>query len=254
MSSLANCEPQPRVGGVSLRCAPGRAARAVGHDTTVPNRAGPPPPRYPRGGGVPALRARISHATSTRSDGTTQGRGLPRPPPPRPRTNARPSTPEPAPDAVEASRGLRGFLPLLPRRRGFSPSAAKCLSCKGFAAVRWACCRLLLSIRESRHRTQVPDRRGRLRQGCRIGLQGRYGVLQRRKVNVPADWLADPPPVRPRRKQKRHRREGDAACDPFDPQPEEQPRNKRQNGRYERECQLRHASLVRVDEARPDAF
>src|SRR5262249_26043340 len=29
--------------GVSLRCAPGRAARAVGHDTTVANRAGPPP-------------------------------------------------------------------------------------------------------------------------------------------------------------------------------------------------------------------
>src|SRR5215216_5895073 len=49
---------------MSLRCAPGRAARAVGHDTTVPNGAGPPPPHNPRGGGVPALRARIPHATA----------------------------------------------------------------------------------------------------------------------------------------------------------------------------------------------
>jgi len=34
---------EPRDLGVSLRCAPGRAARAVGNDTTVANRAGPPP-------------------------------------------------------------------------------------------------------------------------------------------------------------------------------------------------------------------
>src|SRR5688500_15031110 len=34
-------ELQLRDGGVPLRCAPGRAARAVGHDTTVPNGAEP---------------------------------------------------------------------------------------------------------------------------------------------------------------------------------------------------------------------
>jgi len=33
--------------GVSLRCAPGRAARAVGNDTTVANRAGPTAVRPP---------------------------------------------------------------------------------------------------------------------------------------------------------------------------------------------------------------
>jgi len=61
---------------MSLRCAPGRAARAVGNDTTVANRAGPPPrqasPRIAddRGrGAVPALRARIPHATAWRTIG-----------------------------------------------------------------------------------------------------------------------------------------------------------------------------------------
>ena len=34
------------------------------------------------------------------------------------------------------------------------------------------CCRLALSVRESRHRTQAPDRRGRLHQGHRIGPPG----------------------------------------------------------------------------------
>jgi len=56
--------------GVSLRCAPGRASRAVGNDTTVANGAGPPARRsssrsliHPCGrAGVPALRARIPHA------------------------------------------------------------------------------------------------------------------------------------------------------------------------------------------------
>src|SRR3712207_7791388 len=40
----------------------GRAARAVGHDTTVPNGAGPRLQRYPCCSRVPALRARIPHA------------------------------------------------------------------------------------------------------------------------------------------------------------------------------------------------
>ena len=64
-------ERTARGAGVSLRCAPGRASRAVGHDTTVPNGAEPPSrqvfatdPRYPRGrAGVSALRARIPHAS-----------------------------------------------------------------------------------------------------------------------------------------------------------------------------------------------
>ena len=66
--------------GVPLRSAPGRAARAVGHDTTVPNGAEPPPPparyccavRY----GFSALRARIPHANDA-------------PPPAPPRANRR---------------------------------------------------------------------------------------------------------------------------------------------------------------------
>jgi hypothetical protein len=56
--------------GVPLRCAPGRAARAVGNDTTVANGAEPPAltsgrafPRRPcMRAGVSALRARIPHA------------------------------------------------------------------------------------------------------------------------------------------------------------------------------------------------
>ncbi len=58
--------------GVSLRCAPGGAARAVGHDTTVPD--GAEPPALTDSGAFPtrscvravfsALRARIPHATT----------------------------------------------------------------------------------------------------------------------------------------------------------------------------------------------
>jgi hypothetical protein len=56
--------------GVSLRCAPGRAARAVGNDTTVANGAeptaltgiGPFPPRTCMRAVFSALRARIPHA------------------------------------------------------------------------------------------------------------------------------------------------------------------------------------------------
>jgi hypothetical protein len=62
--------------GVSLRCAPGRAARAVGNDTTVANRAGPPPrhgspltlERQRTRGAVPALRARIPHASMLQAE------------------------------------------------------------------------------------------------------------------------------------------------------------------------------------------
>src|SRR5829696_7994776 len=58
--------------GVSLRCAPGRAARAVGNDTTVANGAEPPaltgpgafPPRPCMRAVFSALRARIPHATA----------------------------------------------------------------------------------------------------------------------------------------------------------------------------------------------
>src|SRR4051812_18936853 len=57
--------------GVSLRCAPGRASRAVGNETTVANGAESPPRpgddadrRTLRGrAGASALRARIPHAT-----------------------------------------------------------------------------------------------------------------------------------------------------------------------------------------------
>src|SRR3954469_11393245 len=56
--------------GVSLRCAPGRASRAVGNETTVANGAESPPRqeivadgRTRRGGaGGSPLRARIPHA------------------------------------------------------------------------------------------------------------------------------------------------------------------------------------------------
>jgi hypothetical protein len=59
--------------GVSLRCAPGRAARAVGNDTTVANGAEPPaltasgafPPRPCVRAVFSALRARIPHATAS---------------------------------------------------------------------------------------------------------------------------------------------------------------------------------------------
>jgi hypothetical protein len=50
-----------------------------------------------------------------------------------------------------------------------------------------------------------------------------------------------------RRKQKRHRRECSAACDPFDPQPDQHTPEERQNGRYQGQCQVRHASALRVD-------
>jgi len=44
--------------GVSLRCAPGRAARAVGNDTAVANGAGPPPRHVPhRSSGIGARAA-----------------------------------------------------------------------------------------------------------------------------------------------------------------------------------------------------
>ena len=70
---------EQRGSGVFGAEAPNRAARAVGHDTAVPNGAGPPPRqasarigglRRTRGG-VPALRARIPHATAgDRGQGT----------------------------------------------------------------------------------------------------------------------------------------------------------------------------------------
>src|SRR4051812_44945023 len=56
-----------RVLGVFGAEAPKRAARAVGHDTTVPNRAGPPPRqgfRRIRGGGARAAASRPSGRAS----------------------------------------------------------------------------------------------------------------------------------------------------------------------------------------------
>ena len=78
--------------GVPLRCAPCRAARALGHDTTVPKCAEPPPQpaRYCCAvcSGVSALRARIPHATAT---ATTPDRRLPAgPSPPGPLSRTRP--------------------------------------------------------------------------------------------------------------------------------------------------------------------
>jgi hypothetical protein len=87
--TLALSHSRTAVLGVSLRCAPGRAARAVGHDTTVPNGAEPTEGRDTirlclAPSAFSALRARIPHATATAS-GPTGPRG-PSPPDPLSRT------------------------------------------------------------------------------------------------------------------------------------------------------------------------
>jgi hypothetical protein len=107
----------------------GRATRAPGHDTTVSRSAGPPKPP-----GVPALRARIPHATSPNCNSdrvgpaSMQGRLLPHgasrgPSPPWGRRAARSSRPAaprcPLPKWERAKREhLRAFLPPLPRSGG----------------------------------------------------------------------------------------------------------------------------------------
>src|SRR3954471_1351795 len=65
-----------RVSGVLGAEAPKRAARAVGNDTAVANGAGPAPGKLPPSA-VPALRARIPHATvrSVRSAPRVETRG-----------------------------------------------------------------------------------------------------------------------------------------------------------------------------------
>ena len=76
--------------GVPLRCAPGRAARAVGNEPTVANGAEPPPrpARYCCAvrSGVSALRARIPHANPTATAPVRRLPGGPSPPGPRSRT------------------------------------------------------------------------------------------------------------------------------------------------------------------------
>jgi hypothetical protein len=92
----------------------GRAARAVGHDTTVPNRAGPAAPRIspwsrrsPRGATVPALRARIPHATACAA--TTS-------PPAVPPSPASPETPRTTVSPANGATAPRPHVPMAPQR------------------------------------------------------------------------------------------------------------------------------------------
>src|SRR3954467_8180029 len=66
--------------GVSLRCAPGRAARAVGNDTAVANRAGPPPrhasPRFRDIGAGAAASRPSGRASLTHRGGSDPERSL----------------------------------------------------------------------------------------------------------------------------------------------------------------------------------